>query len=241
MAVTDVGPLLVESAQTPERARQSGLHVPSVLDTTELRWFVPGVLPVDIGGWFIGPTGVVEDRCDTYLLDGHRDVGVKRRFRETLELKVRQSLDGALDLGDGLAGPLEVWRRWSPAEHLVEVGADGRWVDVRKSIVKRRFSLDGAEIAFSPDATATDPGCDVEVAQVTVGTIKAWTFAFAAFGPEATRRDALTASWRGLVASSRFPDSLGPDGRAMGYPEWLERTVSPDLREQRRRSLTESR
>jgi len=201
----------------------------SVIDTTELRWFVPGPLPVDIRDWFTGSTGVPEERCDSYLLDGRRDIGVKRRFREMLELKVRLSLDGRIELGDGLAGSLEVWRKWSPAEILVEHGNDGRWVDVHKSVVKRRFSIDGSEIAFSSDPNSTDQGCDVEIAGVTVGTVQTWTFAFAAFGPPTTRRQAVLAAWQGLVAGAPCAEPFGPrTGQAMGYPEWLALTVSPD-------------
>ena len=143
---------------------------------------MPGSLPPDVRGWFTSSIAVPEERCDTYLLVGRGDVGVKRRFRETLELKVRQSLDGRVELGEGLGGSLEEWRRWSPAEGLVDEGTDGRWVDVDKSIVKRRFCLDGTEIAFSPDPHPAGAGCDVEVAGVTVGTVQAWTFAFAAVG-----------------------------------------------------------
>ena len=191
-----------------------------------------GALPHDIGAWFTGSTGVREERCDTYLLDGRGDIGVKRRFRQTLELKVRQSLDGWIDLGDGLAGSLEVWRKWSPAEALVADGSGGPSVDVCKSIVKRRFSMDGTEIAFSSDAQLAGAGCDVEVAEVTVGTVQAWTFAFAAFGPLASRRDTLLASWQALVAATPCPEPFGPRTvRAMGYPEWLALTVCAGLRD----------
>jgi hypothetical protein len=212
-------------AQAPEPARSQCAGVVAVVDTTELRWFVPGPLPAEIGGWFTGSTGVAEERCDTYLLDGRVDIGVKRRFRETLELKVRQMLQGRIELREGLAGSLEVWRRWSPAEGLVENGSNGQWVDVCKSIVKRRFSVDGTEVAFLAGAQVTGAGCDVEVAEVTVGAVQAWTFAFAAFGPSATRLHALLASWHGLLAAEPCPESFGPrTGRAMGYPEWLALT-----------------
>jgi hypothetical protein len=202
--------------------RQACLHSPLVLDTTELRWFVRGSLPAEIRSWFAGSSGVLEERIDSYLLDGRRDVRVKRRFRQTMELKIRQSLDGRIDFGDGLAGSLEVWRRWSPAEGLVEQSVDERWVDVHKSVVKRRFLLDGTEIAFSPVVEATGAGCDVEVAGVIVDDDHWWTFALAAFGPPATRRQALLASWRALVAAAPCPEPFEPrTARAMGYPEWL--------------------
>jgi len=213
----------------PGSAEQHRSDPVEILDTTELRWFVPGLLPAEIDGWFTGPAGFHQERRDTYLIDSHLDgrcdVGVKRRFGETLELKVRRSLDAGVELGDGLAGPLEVWRRWSPADGLVEVDADARCVEVCKSIVKRRFSTNGSEIEFSLGALGASSGCDVEIAAVTVGSRRWWTFAFAAFGPIATRRDALLAAWQGLVAASPCPSPLTAGaGRAMGYPEWLALT-----------------
>lgn len=226
MTVAGYRSLLVGDEPIPAR----GPDAISVLDTTELRWFVPGPLPLDVRKWFTGSTGAREERCDTYLLDGRCDVGVKRRFRETLELKLRRSLAGQIEFSDGLAGSLEVWRRWSPGDGLVENGSDGRWADVCKSIVKRRFSIDGSEIAFSPNITGA--GCDVEVADVSLGPVRAWTFAFAAFGPRATRRDALLVSWQELERIGGCPEPFGPrNARAMGYPEWIARTVSTDLRD----------
>lgn len=206
-----------------EISPRSPVETPSVLDTIELRWFMPGPLPSDVRRWFTGSTGVDEDRCDTYLLDGRVDTGIKRRFRQTLELKVRLSVAERIELADGVAGSLEVWRRWSPAVGLVEDRVDGRWVDVHKSIVKRRFSVDGTEIAFSPNPTGT--GCDVEVAAVSVDKIQGWTFAFAAFGPPVTRREALAAAWQALMTDAPDAAPLGL-GRAMGYPEWLALTTS---------------
>ncbi len=227
VAVTESGPVLLENERAFTPSPLCRTDAPAVLDTTELRWFGRGPLPASISSWFVGATGVPEERCDTYLLDGRCDVGVKRRCKEQLELKVRQSLAERIELGAGLSGELEEWRRWSPAEDLVDSSGNERWVDVRKSIVKRRFSEDGTEIACASGTPLTGVGCDVEVVQVTVGAIQAWTFAFAAFGPCSRRRDALFASWEGLVAARPCPEPLGPRvGQAMGYPEWLTLTVS---------------
>jgi hypothetical protein len=125
VTVAESRTLHVPDALVPELAQAHRPAGFSVVDTTELRWFVPGPLPPNVRVLFTGLTGVAEKRCDTYLLKGRRDIGMKRRFRGTLELKVRQSLDGRIELDESLAGSLEVWRKWSPAEGLVQEGTDG--------------------------------------------------------------------------------------------------------------------
>lgn len=193
----------------------------AVLDTTELRWFADGPLPSDAESWFTrsGTLGMVEDRCDTYRIDGRRDTGVKRRFRETLERKVRQSIDGTLTLAPGLAGPLEAWRRWSPADHLAECEEHAPSGDVFKRVIKRRFSVFGDEIVTGPPIGS---GCDAEVAAITVGDVQAWTFAFAAYGPPETRRSSVLACWQALVTDPP-PEVFGRSfSRSCGYPEWLD-------------------
>ncbi len=203
----------------------------SIVDTTELRWFSPGQVPPDIMSWFTHDetTGAVEQRCDTYQLTGWRYVGVKRRYRETLELKVRRSIGEALALATGLGGRLEAWRKWSPADTLLDGSGRYPWIDVHKLVIKRRFSLDGEELAL-PDTQRemTGAGCDVEVAAIGVGEdIGAWTFAFAAFGPSAGRHAAILTTWQALVADTRSPERLGAlFGRSMSYPEWLALTRS---------------
>ena len=214
MTIAESDPVLAPVVRIREPAPPEGPDASSVLDTTELRWFFAGPLPSNVRNWYVGSSGVAEERCDAYLLDGRVDIGVKRRFGTTLELKVRQSLGEPIELGEG----------------LVDEGTDGRWVDVHKSVVKRRFLIDGTEVAFSSDPLATGACCDVEIAEVTVGAVQAWTFAFAAFGPPATRRNALLASWQTLAPGAPRPGSFGPrTGQAMGYPQWLALTVSPEI------------
>jgi hypothetical protein len=177
-------------------------------------------MPSKVRSWFGGANGIRSERCDTYLVDGRPDVGMKRRFGEKLELKVRSSQDEDARLTEGLAGSLEDWRRWSPADGLVVSDCTGPWIDVCKSIVKRRFTIDGTEIAFSSEFTGA--GCDVEVVDVAVGADRWWSFAFAAFGPKRTRRDALLASWRALAPQAPVRELFTPaPDRSMDYPEWL--------------------
>jgi hypothetical protein len=197
----------------------------SVVDTAEIRWFVSGPLAVDVRRWFAGSTGVVEERSDTYRVEDRVDEGVKYRGGQTLELKVRRRIGQWTDLGCGLAGSPEVWRKWTPADGLVDVSGAVQWVEVHKVIVKRRFLLDGTEVAFSTDPIR-GAGCDIEVADIRIGAVATWTFAFATFGPDSTQRTALVESWRGLRVGAPGPASFELDaGSAMGYPEWLARTM----------------
>ena len=75
-------------------------------------------------------------------------------------------------------------------------------------------------------------GCDVELTHVTAGNIQAWSLAYAAFGPEATRRSALHPAWRTLTDSGAVPAPIDrPLGASIGYPQWLHQTipVGPEL------------
>jgi hypothetical protein len=231
VANVDKSPQLRTRAQDHDLSEDAGTVGLPVAETTELCWFAKGHLPSDVETWFTrgGTTGVVEERCDTYRMDGRRDRGLKLRFRETPEIKVRQSLGEHLVLGAGLVGRLEVWRKWSPAERLVENGGDVPWVDVCKVVAKRRFSVDGDEIMLSEDVPAmTGAGCDVEVVAVTVGDVEAWTFAFAAYGPPASRQDALVAAWQALVADATCPEQFATLlDQSSSYPEWLTGLMPP--------------
>ena len=221
----DLGPVTAPARDVSDFGVLPTAAVVSVVDTTELRWFTAGRLPLDVESWFTGAgtTGMVEERCDSYRMDGLGDRGVKRRSGATLELKVRQSVRERLTLEAGLAGRLEMWRKWSPADGLVESDGDQAWVDVHKKVIKRRFSVDGDEIVLTPGAPAmSGAGCDIEVVAVTVDGVDAWACAFAGFGPTPRRRDTIVASWRALAADTPPPTPFGAlFGHSSGYPEWL--------------------
>ena len=57
VTVAESGPVHARGTEVPELAGGRHPDTLSVVDTTELRWFVPGPLPSDIGAWFTGSTG----------------------------------------------------------------------------------------------------------------------------------------------------------------------------------------
>ena len=203
--------------------------------TTEVRWFFDGPLPADVRSWFMPKgIGLLERRCDKYLLDGRLDAGVKQRSRRTLELKIRTGLSESASVADDVHGRIETWRRWSPADRLLSLADDTVWVDIDKMIVKRRFGTDGQEKLLSESTRAmTGEGCDAEIVALSANGREAWTLAFAAFGPPGTHRNSLRTAWRSLRLRQAPPDRLrlGID-RSYGYPEWISKVVqsptSPD-------------
>jgi hypothetical protein len=196
--------------------------------TTELRWFFDGPLPADVRSWFMpNGVGLLEHRCDTYLLDRRLDVGVKQRSRQTLELKLRTGLPEPASIADDVNGRVETWRRWSPADRLLAMVGDTVWVGIDKTIVKRRFGTDGQEQLLSESTRAmTGEGCDAEIAALSANGREAWTFAFAAFGRPDTHCDLLRTAWRSLVMRQARPDRLRLlIGCSYGYPEWISKLM----------------
>lgn len=196
--------------------------------TTELRWFFDGPIPAAVRSWFMpNGVGLLEHRCDTYLLDGRLDIGVKQRSGRTLELKLRTGLSEPASVADDVNGRLETWRRWSPADRLLAMDGETVWVGIEKMIVKRRFGTDGQERLLSESTRAmTGEGCDAEIAALSANGREAWTFAFAAFGQPDTHRDLLRTTWQSLIMRQPPPDGLRLlIGCSYGYPAWISKVM----------------
>lgn len=212
--------------EPPRRAQD--LPGVSVALTTELRWFFDGPLQADVRSWFM-PRGVglLEHRCDTYLLCGRLDIGIKQRSRRRLELKIRTGPSEPASVAPDVCGSVETWRRWSPADRLLTVDDDSVWLDVDKTIVKRRFGTDGQEKQLSESTRAmTGQGCDAEIAALWANGREAWTLAFAAFGQPGTHCNSLRSAWRSLSKRHAPPGrlELGIDC-SYGYPEWISKAM----------------
>lgn len=197
-----------------------------ILDTSEARWFASDPLPSEVIAWFTrdGSVGTVEERCDVYQLHRLYDIGVKRRDRSILEVKVRRSIGDDLTISADLAAPFEEWRKWSPFQgDPMTPSPDIPWIEVNKTIITRTFMLSDHEVV-GPAEHVDDSlsGCDVEIAAVNVAGIDSWTLAFEAFGPKSDRRRTVGFSWAMLLAESGELDDLGTCfDLAAGYPEWL--------------------
>lgn len=213
-----------EAFQGQAMAPGQRLPVP-VLDTSEARWFAEGSLPHLVVDWFTcsGTTGTLEERCDTYRLDGLHDVGVKRRSRTSLEVKVRLGIGERLVLAPGLAAPLEVWRKWGPwLGDVTSPSAGAAWIDVEKTVLTRTVGADQEAVTTASHADHTLSGCDVEIVAVTVAGVEAWGFAFEAFGPMTYRGRLMRSAWKMLIDTSAAPEQLSANLTFTGgYPEWL--------------------
>lgn len=197
-----------------------------ILDTSEVRWFSEGTLPLPVAAWFTcdGTIGTIEERTDLYQLHRLHDIGVKRRNRDVLEVKVRRSIGDDLTITNGLAAPFEEWRKWSPFKgDPMTPSPDVPWIEVHKTIITRTFMLSDHEVIGPADHVDDSlSGCDVEIVAVNVGGVDSWTLAFEAFGPKSDRRRTVAFSWDMLIAESGEFDHLGSRfDLAAGYPEWL--------------------
>ncbi len=215
----------LEALRLEGRGEQRGVSI-AVLDTSEVRWFALGSPAPEVVDWFAGRgrAGTLEDRCDVYQLHRLQDIGVKRRSRDTLEVKVRRAIGETLALQSGLAAPFEEWRKWSPDDSdPMAPSPDAPWIDIHKSVLTRTFMLDGGEVVGpAPHIDDSLSGCDVEVVAVTFAGVESWSLAFEAFGPKAGRRRAVMESWGVLINDSGAFANLGSYfEQPAGYPEWL--------------------
>ena len=193
---------------------------PDHLDTTEVRWFVTGELPESLVDWFIrSGRATLEVRHDSYIVDGSHDAGSKIRDHGTFEVKLRTGSRGPFHLGSGVRSRIEEWQKFVG----LQTPPDRTWVDVGKVVLTRTYQLDAEDdVSEVRVRDMFTPGCDVELATVSVGDTKAWTFAFEVWGPEDRRLHILAETASRFVADSGLPPAPTPvQTPDMGYPEWL--------------------
>lgn len=192
--------------------------------TLEVRWIFPGELETVVAGWFGQFTGGTESRQDTYLVSPHLPgLSVKVRGGRALEVKVYQGSPGILEVAGRARGRMELWQKWSFACGRVSQGS-GEVAGWRRVHKRRRigwFSMAGEPVLARVPALGEEPGCTVELTEVSTGSEAWWSLGFEATGAADLLRGELQAS-AALVFAEASPDDvqLGMD-HSRSYAEWL--------------------
>jgi len=196
--------------------------------TVEVRWFLPGLIPPEVSDWFHRnqPKSFAEsERVDYYLRITDTDsMGIKLR-QGRIEVKQRYRELGLLQLHLQARGLVEQWRKWSFS--LVGAGYDlsqqpepaGAWLAVKKERLLRTYRLSANWQVVPAALDASGPGCDMELAQVTIQDQPWWSLCFEAFGEEVKLEQNLLLVASHVLESSRPP--LLAAECSFGYPHWL--------------------
>ena len=203
-----------------------------MLNTTELRWFYPGILPREIQAWFSGDTlgeylAQSEEREDVYLyLPDCEYLGIKWR-QKRLEIKLRKAELGILRFGDNIAGKAEKWVKWacedpSTASLLpADVVKQAPWLKIKKVRSQRKYQIGGDRLLTPvPIDTSIIQGCNVEITQLWIKDNPWWTLAFEALGEDTNLEDNLK-----IIANfvlQNYPNLKLLVDNSYGYPLWLK-------------------
>ena len=215
-------------ASLPESPAPEGIR------SLEVRWIFPGRLDAAVAGWFSRFPAAAESQQDSYLLDPHlRGLSVKVRGGRAFEVKMYRGSPGTLDVAGRGRGHIQSWQKWSfPFAPLSEIRADpAGWILVSKKRRVSGFLLAGGPVRAVLPGLGEEPGCAVELTEVSLRGEAWWTLAFEATGPAGLLRSQLEAT-AALVFDHALPGGmeLGTEN-SMSYAEWLRRppTRGPGL------------
>lgn len=164
----------------------------------------------------------------------HERIDGDRHVR--LEFKGRTSAMGVCDFGNGHAGCVERWVKWSYADSDVPgVMADlfdqsSNVVDIYKKRILRRLRLgtfrEDVEVPLSGPEAAVDRGMHIELTRVRVGDPDArraahvgWTLGFEAFPHDAEMYDSFGRNVGVFLETFRGP--ILEAETSMSYPAWI--------------------
>jgi hypothetical protein len=201
--------------------------------TSEIRWFLPGILPPEILSWF--SAGHVPDsepvQIHEYLLfPDCESVGVKLR-EQRFEIKAKSGPSRPLHLALGITGRTDDWVKWSlSAEELQDFSRvlhrSGQWLKLRKERFLHRLSVEGDGLVEISGGDRNSPhgGCNIELTRLEVesGPRSWFSFGFEARGPSLNTAEILE------QGAHRFFQGHGPAPgirlnreNSLSYPAWL--------------------
>jgi hypothetical protein len=194
--------------------------------TIEVRWFYPGVIPVDLLTWFtaLGEPVVADNRTDVYLRSSAPDLGVKLR-QGNLEVKYRPAILGTIEINGFGSSHVEEWLKWiciddssgvNPAQSADRSG----WIQVSKSRSQRLYQIEfAARIQLSSIAKPQAGAAAIEITQLQVEQQIWWTIACEYLGNKLDLDRQFLPLVNALLSACPVP----PSNRSIsgGYPQWL--------------------
>ena len=198
-----------------------------MLNTTEIRWFVPGKIPKPVDEWFDNCPGEWIDqpeRTDSYYrLSGGQSLGIKLR-QGRLEMKERTSPSETVRIQSEIVGLIGTWRKWSfelagdEETASWDRSANRLWLAVKKTRKLRFYSLT-TNGTLIPQDSIQGSTCQVELTTVLAQSTQWWSLGFEASGVEKKQQEYLT-----IVATRLLEHVEGIHLReidSMSYPDWL--------------------
>jgi hypothetical protein len=196
------------------------------VQSLEVRWIFPGQLEAAVARWFGRYPAAIESHEDAYLLDPHLPgLSVKIRGGGALEVKMYRGSRGTLDMEGRAHGHIESWQKWSFPFASPSQGSSGPtgWRLVRKRRRISQFMAVGGRAQAGLPRLGEEPGCAVELTEVSMDGKASWTLGFEATGAESLLRSELEAT-AALVFAQALPGGteLSTDD-SRSYAEWLGR------------------
>jgi hypothetical protein len=194
--------------------------------TIEVRWFYPGVIPVDLLTWFdaLGEPVVADNRTDVYLRSSAPDVGVKLR-QGNLEVKYRQAILGTIEINGFGSSHVEEWLKWiciddSSGVNLAQSTDRLGWIQVAKSRSQRLYQVEFTnEIQLNSIAKPQSGAAAIEITQLQVEQQIWWTIACEYLGNKLDLDRQFLPLVNVLLSACPVPDS--DRSISCGYPQWL--------------------
>jgi hypothetical protein len=195
--------------------------------TIEVRWFYPGVIPVDLLTWFDPggePSTTADSRTDVYLQSDDSDMGIKLR-QGNLEVKYRQTILRTIELEGFGSSQIEQWTKWicvddSSALTADRLGVTSGWIKVAKIRSQRLYQVNFTDkIQLESIAKPQADAAAIEIAQLQVEQQIWWTIACEYLGDKLD----LDRQFLPLVSSllSACPVPRSTRSISCGYPQWL--------------------
>lgn len=192
--------------------------------TAEIRWWWQDQDRTPLGAWlFQGVEPLKDFRTDIYLADAEQtDIGVKRRNREAVEVKMLYGLPD-ISLPEPMTGQAELWVK---AESVALPLGEENTVAVGKQRRRRIIGFTDGEWHEEVSEDDCEQGVALEITDVEIGGDKWLTCGFEAFGGEDTIVSLLQ---QAVTLFGVWPPDVGGPDIVGGYPLWLaERANAAD-------------